>query len=327
MTERPNPGPKRAFLGALARMLDAFVDGAERTRTGVNAWFLKHEEGITLFVIVVGVLSDVVPSVGDLADEWQDGPWRYLLTNVELGDALGLLVQLADKNDAVEQLLEAVLADPAVVDELSDDLDQAPLTDALRHQLRHGLHLLQEHDYVLAVPAFIQALEGAFWHIAEEEQLIWRDGDAMRRVTYDGTLGKPVRGVETILDLLDLDETYLTFAKKLVFGGRGHRFRHATAHDGWRLEALLLVVALTTWLEVFGPKRETSYLRRAFANSHAPLDAATGAFPALGALAEMKPDALRPTVTALMSFAELLRSARLRLSEGPAVIEPDGSGE
>ncbi len=308
-------------------MLDALLDGAERARARVNAWFVEHEEGITLFVVMVGVLSEVVPRAGDLADEWQDGPWRHLLTTIELGDALGLLVRLAGADDAVEELLEAVLADPAVVDELSQGLNQAPLTDPLRQQISHGLGLLQQHDYVIAVPALIQALEGAFWHVAEQKRLIWRDGNTMRRTTRDGTLGKPVGGVEAVLGLLDLDASYLTFMRRLVFGGRGHRFRHGTAREGWRLEALLLVVALTTWLEMFGPTRERTYLRRAFAHSHAPLDAATGAFPALAALAEMKPDAVRPTVSALMSFAEMSPRGRVQLSGNPGVPAPGESGQ
>jgi hypothetical protein len=321
MAEFPEtPKPKLDFFAALARMLDDLVDAAARTRAAVGSWMVEHEEGISLFFVTVLVLGDVLPSVGELVDDWRDGPWRHVLANLELTDALALLVQLARDNHAVEGLLEAVLTNPDVIGELSAELEQTPLTEPLRSQLRHGLDLLAEHDYVLAVPALIQSLEGAFWHVAEERQLIRRDGDKMRRMTADGFVGKPVGGVETVLELLDLDPAYRTFLCKLVFGGRGNRFRHGNALEGWRLEALLLLVALTTWLEHFGPSRPDSYLRRAFAGSEEPLAAVAAAFPALSALAAMKPDAIKPTLDALMMVADMpqLRPARLR-TEGTSI--------
>ncbi len=53
------------------------------------------------------------------ADRWRDGPWGHLLANVDIGDALGLLVQLARDDDAIEELLEAVLANPVLVGEFA----------------------------------------------------------------------------------------------------------------------------------------------------------------------------------------------------------------
>jgi hypothetical protein len=310
-------------MAAFARMLDAVADGAARARAAVNQWLAEHEDGIALFVVVASLLADVMPKAGDLADEWMSGPWAHLLESVELGDALALLVGLAESNDAIEQLLEAVLARADVVQQLTADVEEAPIPEPLRHQLRHGLELFGTRDYLLAVPALIQGMEGSFWAIAEDSKLIVRDGDRMREGGTLSAAGRTIGGVESVIGLLNLDPTYSTFLRKLVFGGRGKRFRHGTAVDGWRLEALLLVIALTTWLETFGASRGEPYLQRTFTSSEAPLTAAQAAFPALKMLAELKPEAVKPTMEALMVFSQV----RPQLGQAVALDSSDQSFE
>lgn len=75
----------------------------------------------------------------------------------------------------------------------------------------------------------------------------------MALVCADGTLGKPVGGVEALFEPLALGAATSNFLTRHVYGTDGHRYRHATAEDGWRRRSLMLVVTTVIMLQrMFG---------------------------------------------------------------------------
>jgi hypothetical protein len=302
---KPTQPPLPSFLAALSRVADDFCKKVDRARVAVGKWLEEHEEGIALTFVALQVVGDVLPKVKRLMDEHDEGSYQHLLAEVELSDALGVLLCLARGDEAVEEHLEAALTNPVFVDELICAVEAAPLNPPLIRQLTHGLELLKDHDYVVAVPALIQGLEGAFWHVPEERGLIMRQREKMRVVGGDGQPGKTLGGVAGALDLLDeVDPPFRVFLARLVFGGRGNRFRHGNATEGWRLEALLLVVALVGWLERFAGPGHDGYLRRAFAGRTESQLLAYSTFPALKALADMRPNYVEFAIDMVMLFAQ-----------------------
>ena len=189
-----------------------------------------------------------------------DDPWRYLFTKVSGNTALAMKTALelerrvtpTGHGDTLTLLLGAAISDPELLQELQTEVARAPISLVRREQLGEGLALIGTGRHHLAVPLLINPIEGIFWTAAANAGLIEQNRRGKWRCTVaTSTPGKPVHGLEHVLNLLefDLDDAFRAFLKAVVYGGAGDPFRHGTATGGWQLRASFLTVALMGWLE------------------------------------------------------------------------------
>jgi hypothetical protein len=140
------------------------------------------------------------------------------------------------------------------------------LDDASRRQLQQGLTFARDHDYELAVPLLVLALEGPFWQLAVNQGLVAERGDAVFLAAKVDPNERKVTSVTEVLDLpqLSLDSGLRRFVRGLPYGRGVHRVRHGRAREGWRRRGLFLIVALAGWLEHHGGPDGNRLLQDAF---------------------------------------------------------------
>jgi hypothetical protein len=89
------------------------------------------------------------------------------------------------------------------------------------------------------------SLEGAFWEVAIHKGVVTPD----RR---DPQRPSKTLGFETMIKrLLASEPEFATWMTQAVFGTEGSPFRHGSAEDGHRRQALFGLVALAGWLQSF----------------------------------------------------------------------------
>jgi hypothetical protein len=193
------------------------------------------------------------------------GPWQYLLDLVDTSTSVTIILSLEAKErlaarpesqraleDAISEILERGLHEPALLDEVRTAVGAAALPKPQEKQLLAGIAEFEAHEYEVAVPLLINPLEGAFWHLADARSLVVRNRRGKWEIN-DGS-NRQLDSVEALFKLqgMNLDESARRFLRGLVYGGTGNTFRHGTAEEGFRLRALCLFVSLIAWLETAG---------------------------------------------------------------------------
>ncbi len=247
--ERTSRGP----LASLRKLGSALGDGLH--------WIATHDAEIRDFFAASQARA-------------KDPAWKYLLDRAPSIVSVGVVVGLElgaragmSADDTVGELLEGGLTNPQLIEEVSDAVDRAELSFEQKEQLQRAVGDLSQSAHHLAVPLFINTLEGIFWKAAAQRGLIERDRKSKWRATaLTGHPDKKISGVESLFgyDELGIDEPFESFLRGLVYGGAGNPYRHGTPTDGWRLRSLCLFVALIGWIEAEGLIHGKPAMRKAF---------------------------------------------------------------
>ena|GEM_PF-4872664 len=237
----------------------------------------------------IAVMVTVQPRLQQMWERWSRDPeWAFLVSRLDFVNGLALMVLLDEgAEDEVIAFLEGALADPAFIEKLEAEMEEAPLAAPHRKQLRVGLEYVAHREYEIAVPLLIVALEGAFMEEAERRDLVERAKTKIRFTEASGRSGN-VGSIEAIFELLGLDDALDSFLRRQVYGGRGNGFRHGTAREGWREKALSLTVALCAYLDLISESDET-LLVEAFSAQEQSLEIAQR--PVIAALPNLGPEA------------------------------------
>lgn len=192
----------------------------------------------------------------------RDTAWRYLLDLVDPFTGMTVAMSLEAKGrfhpgfeDAAAQVVEQAFLEPQLQVDIRAAIEASTLPAAHRRQLITGLAFVETQDHELAVPLLITALEGAFWRLASDRQVIERNsrGHWMTTQEINGKKSQ-IRGIDSLVKLrgLDLDPDLVRFITTLTYGGAGNDFRHGTATDRWQLRSTFLTAALLGWLDTTG---------------------------------------------------------------------------
>jgi hypothetical protein len=248
-------GGGRTVMNELREMARSIADGYRRFAQALSAWAEEHEDGIVAVMASARVWATVQPELKRLWEKWQQTPWGHLLWELDFSNAFGLMLLLdREQTETIEDVLEPALTDTQFLAKVRTAIATAPVPEAHRRQLTAGLSFIAERDYELAVPLLIVPLEGAFWRVAQDRELVERVKGRMR---FTGeVVGRPAQSVEAIFEPLGVDEDFRRFLLGLVYSTSGHPFRHGSAERGWRRSALLLVVALVGWLDLYADTKE-----------------------------------------------------------------------
>jgi hypothetical protein len=145
--------------------------------------------------------------------------------------------------------LERVLREGTFIKLLCEAVEIAPyMSDYQREILTHALDHVRKGDYRLAISHLLDGLEGAIVRAAMARSIIDEDR---------WLIGKPREkrnrrhGVDAIVKEMSLDQEYERFLHRGVFGKRGNAARHGNVESDERRRALLLVVAIAGWTDVF----------------------------------------------------------------------------
>lgn len=283
-----------AFVGNLGR---AYATLTERVR----AWVEENQDGILAFLASMQLVAEAQPVLQGLWDRWRQTPWGHLLDELDLSNALGLLLLLDQQQDtALERVLEPALTDHVFLREVAEALNTAPLPDENRRQLHQALKFMGQRDYALAVPLLIVPLEGAFWHVAETTGIVEGRPDGRREFTPASGKQGVAHSVEALFEPLAIDGDFRSFLLRLVYSSAGNEFRHGNARAGWRRSALMLTIGLVGWLDLYAESRERALLMRAFERQDDAFGVALDALPTLRLVTAAKPDVARPTVDAIV---------------------------
>lgn len=285
--------------------LVTFVRDLGRTYTTLtqrfSKWVEENQDGILAFFASMQLLAEARPVLEGLWDRWRETPWGHLLDELDLSNALGLLLLLDQQQDAaIERVLEPALTDRIFLREVAEALNAAPLPDENRRQLHQALTFMGQRDYALAVPLLIVPLEGAFWHVAETTGLVEGRPDGRRVFTAASGKQGVAHSVEALFEPLEIDGDFRSFLLRLVYSSAGNEFRHGNARAGWRRSALMLTISLVGWLDLYAESRERALLMRAFDRHDDVFGVAVEALPTIGLVTAAKPDAARPTVDAIV---------------------------
>jgi hypothetical protein len=154
--------------------------------------------------------------------------------------------------------LERVFREGAFIELLSKAMTLAPyISEYQRDILIHALDHVRKGDYRLAISHLLDGLEGAIVRAAMARAIIDQDR---------WLIGKPRHkknrrhGVDAIVSEMSLDEQYERFLHRGVFGKKGNSARHGSVEDNERSRALLLVVAVAGWTDIFMDLRATKTL-------------------------------------------------------------------
>lgn len=192
----------------------------------------------------------------------RDTAWRYLLDLVDPFTGMTVAMSLEAKDrfhasfeDAAAQVVERAFLEPQLQVDIRAAIEASTLPAAHRKQLIAGLTFVETQQHEVAVPLLITALEGAFWRLANDRQVIERSrrGHWMTTREINGKKSR-IRGIEELVKLrgLDLDADLVCFITTLTYGGAGNDFRHGTATDRWQLRSTFLIAALLGWLDTTG---------------------------------------------------------------------------
>jgi hypothetical protein len=157
-------------------------------------------------------------------------------------------VMLRSDDSILLEALERVYCEPRVVEQLQEAVHAAPHLNLI--QKRHlitALRWLGKKNFVDAYPPFYNGLEPAFFAIARHLGVIdHRNRFLIRK-------GKATKVDDVLSDIVE-DPKFKRFLRSWIFDQRGNAFRHGdiNALVDCRRQSLLLAVALTGWLELFG---------------------------------------------------------------------------
>jgi hypothetical protein len=226
------------LLGEVMRLVEA----------GAN-WVAEHDDEIRRFL---------EHSRGHLS-----GDWEYLIRAV--GGTTGMTMALALEAEErlarrsgqrpgsmFPQIIDEWIREPQLLDEVRDALERTRLALPQKKQLTAAGELIKAGEWELAVPLLIVALEGAFWWLGEQRQLVVQDRKRRWR-----TVAAPPRQLDSVealfpMPVMVIDPPLRTFLVKLVYGNSGNAFRHGTAASGYHERALCLYVGLIAWLGAAG---------------------------------------------------------------------------
>jgi hypothetical protein len=182
---------------------------------------------------------------GQFIATWENSSLWFLIAHMEMGRTRAL--SRLERDDAEEALMLAIehaVTDPSFIDALRADLSHVPfLGDAARDHLDHGLAHVGDAEWRHAVPPLLVGLEGALRATARRLNVMRSDD------RYLGPPHKPVAGAQAVLQLLDLNDDYRRFMLRRVYADADD-YRHGSAEDGERTQALLVVVGLAGWLDI-----------------------------------------------------------------------------
>jgi hypothetical protein len=242
--DRPRP--------VLERLLSDFGDRL----ASVRRWLQEHESEINAAIEGLIAFNAVQPELKRLSERFRGTEWEYLLDRVDFAAGTVLLVALdRDGTQGVERLLEAALGRPEALQPMLKALGTVELLDPQRQQLAEGLRHVSRRDYVLAVLLLIVAFEGVVQLHARQAGIVELHKGAKHRFTERAGKSGNVGGIEDLLPIEELgfDGAFADYIRRHVYGGAGDAYRHGTAVDGYRGEALALVVALLGWLNAVAP--------------------------------------------------------------------------
>lgn len=249
----------------------SLLSAAMRGLRGISAWADANREPIGRALNAVMTYAVVNPELERLRAKYEGTEWEHVLNQLDLVAGIVLLVELDEGEDAADDLVEDVVTAPEFIDQVRTRVRASRWPAPHRDQLDAGLAYLRARKYELAVPLLINPLEGLFYLEAEERALVRRDKEKMRFIS-EARAGKSAGSVESLFEPLGLDEDYVSFLRRQVYGGSGNPYRHGTAVEGFKHKALVLSLALISLLELIGEESQPSLLAAGFAGREHNLD-------------------------------------------------------
>jgi hypothetical protein len=183
---------------------------------------------------------------GRFVRRWEQTAIWFLLSGLgfAVSQPLGTLNR-AEVEAVVLDALESVVADGEFVAALRQAVAEAPyLGDSQRLHLDHMLEHAAEGEWVYAAAPLYPGLEGAFWQAAYEVPVVTPE-------RMDVTNPNKQLQFETMVKRLGLEQEFVTFVVRSLFGTAGNPFRHGGANCGERRQVLFGVAALAGWIEQF----------------------------------------------------------------------------
>ncbi|MDQ4072136.1 MAG: hypothetical protein M3088_04570 [Actinomycetota bacterium] len=180
---------------------------------------------------------------------FSEGPLGYLIEPLRLGVALEVIDLVEEDGEAaLLDLLETAVRDEQLIGGLRAAIsDVTLLSDSKRRRLDHALEHLAAGEYLFVIDTLIAVVEGFFWAIASEREVI----DERDHFTPVSGFHGVARGLAEASRAVGISGGFHTFLVHRSYGGRGHPFRHGRADEGEREQVLVLMVALAGWLETF----------------------------------------------------------------------------
>lgn len=201
---------------------------------------------------------EIDAAVDRVAKRWEDNPLWFLLCELAVDQFAGLeQLERAEVEDLLLDALEAVITEGTFTRTLARVVETAPSLDAdQRDDLLHGLEHAELGEFVRAARPLIGGLEGAFWNVGREYEVI--DGD--RRLLDRPEKGR-IHSVEVVVRKLPAAQEFRTFICGRLLGNVGNPLRHGESSDR-RRQTLFGVVGVAGWVDNFTDARATPALWR-----------------------------------------------------------------
>lgn len=196
-------------------------------------------------------LDEACEKADRFANRWKAHRLSYLASGIVIVCRVDdiVLLEALEQEQAVEaflHLLEAVAVDGECVGGLREEVRRAPfMTQPQRVLLDAFLGHVEDREWIQASSDMYSSLEGAFWEVAIQKSVVTRD-------RCDPLRPSKTWGFETMIKrLLASEAEFATWMAQAVFGTEGNPFRHGSAEDGHRRQALFGLVALAGWFQSF----------------------------------------------------------------------------
>jgi len=178
--------------------------------------------------------------------------WDTLLTVPSRNFAASFLIKLKLGGEPLNlEGLAAEVLDRQVFAALEVGVDVARPPNWTQRQIVQALHYLDSDDYVLAWPLLVTAVEGLYWHEAEQDGLIDRETQEILR---DGQpTGKRARSAPDVFKAMPMNERVRAAMSRYAFGSEANAFRHGRRGTwGERQQCAIWLLALIAWLDGAG---------------------------------------------------------------------------
>jgi hypothetical protein len=191
-------------------------------------------------------------------DAWSRDPLWFFLNLFGMRAARSLVGRTREEvRAAIADALEQVVRGDELVPLLRKVVHAAPFLDETpRDHLDHGLEHAQRGEWRKAVLQMLVGLEGALYSAAVANN--WYVDQGGRIVA-----------AEKLVQLMQVDEAFAYFVRRLVYADRGNPPRHGRPAPDERETVLFAIVALAGWADEFLDRRLTPALAAAVAQ-HLP---------------------------------------------------------
>jgi hypothetical protein len=187
--------------------------------------------------------------MSDAAGSGED--WDTLLTVPARNFTASFVIYLRLDDSFDASRFEHTLLHRKVFEALEVGIDVARPPGWTQRQIIAALRYLDAGDYVLAWPLLATAVEGLYWHEAEEKGLI--DPETQEILRDGQPTGQKARSAQDVFKAMPITERVRAVLNRYAFGSEANAFRHGR-RGPWdeRQQCAILLLALIAWLDGAG---------------------------------------------------------------------------